>query len=145
MNSKLDSNKMNTELQLFNVHPDQQCYDVCLFRTVPARSTDSPAATSLAVVLVLLLPEGAPVVTVGPGILLPPRTSGTRGLFETGTANFPPQWLLKTTLTSEDRRDTCQFAGNWGKLINLNFYLHTLKKENQIFFSSELTNTKLPQ
>lgn len=122
-----------------------QRYDVCLSRTVPARSTDSPAATSLPLFLVLLLPEGAPVIAVSPCELLPPWTSGTRRLFKTRTSHFPPQRLLKATLTSEDRRegerDPYWFADNCRKIINPTFHLHT--SENNSPFSIELAKTKL--
>lgn len=93
----------------------RQTGDVCISRTVPTGSTDSPAATRLALVLVLLLPEGAPVITVSPCVFLPPWTSGTGRLFKTRTPHFPPQRLLKATFASEEirevERNPYQFGG----------------------------------
>lgn len=69
------------------------------YHTVPAGSRESPVVARLPLILVLLLSEGAPVVTVSPCVLLPPRTNGTSRLLEPGAPHLPPKWLLETALT----------------------------------------------
>lgn len=73
--------------------------NVCIYLTLPAGSSQSPAAAWLPLLLVLLFPEGAPVIAVSPCVLLPPWTHGTHRLFKTRTPHLPTQRLLKSTLT----------------------------------------------
>ncbi|TNN40244.1 hypothetical protein EYF80_049585 [Liparis tanakae] len=55
--------------------------------------------------LLLLLPENAPVIAVGPRVLLPPRNHGSYGLFKAGSPHLPPHRLLESALTPEERRE----------------------------------------
>lgn len=76
-----------------------------MYHTIPAGPTVSPIAAQLPVVFLLLLSKGAPVIAVSPRVLFPRRTTGTSAFFKAGTGHFPPQRLLKSTLTPEERQE----------------------------------------